>query len=117
MRQCYSILTIVLLSIIFKPTSLNAQGYANASASITVTVLPSVGAEVQEKVSLQKDGGSTSSEFLLKVNDMGKYSLQIFDEANKTSTGSKVLEAKGSYRIKEDEKGNKRIVQLSVLSS
>ena len=105
------------MSIIIVPSSLEAQRQANASASITVTVLPAVGVEVRERVSLQSENGNIKSEFFVKVNDTGKYSLRIFNEANTTSTVAKVLEANSTYHIQERELGPKKIVQVALLSS
>ena len=99
------------------PCSLTAQHQAHSSANISATVLPTVGVEVQERTSLSGEKGNIRSEFLVKVNDTGKYSLRIVDESNTSSTVIKVLDANGVYRLPGIKLSSKKIVQVALLSS
>jgi hypothetical protein len=101
----------------FIPCLLIAQHNANASANITATVLPAVGAEVQERISSTGEKGNVQSEFYVKVNDTGKYSIRIFDESNTPSPLVKVLKANNAYPLQRKELCTKKIVQVAILSS
>ena len=113
----YYILTITLLSILIAPRSLQAQQHANASASVTVNVVPSTGVEVQQQSSSQNAAGVSKQEFEIKVNATGNYSLRILDGASRSATLSKELGTRSSYRLQERTSGSKQIVQLALLSS
>ena len=117
MRKFYSILIINTLLILMIPWSLPAQRHVNSSANITVTVLPAVGVEVQERISSSGEKGNIQSEFLIKVNDSGKYSLRIVDESNTSSTLAKELDANSAYRLQGRKLGSKKILQVALLSS
>jgi len=99
------------------PYSLTAQHQAHSSANITATVLPAVGVEVQERISSSGRKGNIQPEFLVKVNDAGKYSLQIIDESNTSPTLVKVLDKNSVYHLQEKKLGSKKIVQVALLSS
>jgi len=117
MRTFYTILALSTLLILIIPCSLTAQHHANSSANITVTVLPAVGVEVHERISSSGEKGNIQSEFLVKVNDTGKYSLRIIDESNTSSTLAKVLDANNPYRLQGRKLGSRKIVQVALLSS
>jgi hypothetical protein len=117
MRRLYTILTLNTLLILIIPCSLTAQHQAHSSANISATVLPAVGVEVQVRTSSTGEKGNIQSEFLVKVNDTGKYSLRIVDESNTSSTPIKVLEVNNIYRLQGRKLSSKKIVQVALLSS
>jgi hypothetical protein len=108
---------MTLLSILVTPCSLQAQYSANASASVTATVLPSSGVEVRERISFQSEEGTIRRDYYIKVLETGNYSLQIFDESNTASSLSKVTGEKNTYQLQGRESGTKRIIQVALLSS
>ena len=117
MRRFYTILTLNALAIFLIPVSLTAQHYTNSSANITVTVLPAVGVELQEQVSLSGEKGSNQSKYSLKINDTGKYSLQIIDESNSSFMKVKALDENNSNYVNEKKVTPKKIIQVVILSS
>jgi hypothetical protein len=117
MKKVIVILTFCIILVIVHSTWLEAQQYAKASACVTATVIPSVGVEMQKEAQRLNDNNNSKSEIVMKVNDNGKYSLQIINETNKIVLDSKLLDDKNSYRLKNEAQGEKRIVQISVLSS
>ncbi len=117
MRTLYYILTIAILSALAAPVALRAQNKANASASVTVTVLPVVGVEIQRSGSIQNELDVTNRGFDVKVSDTGKYSLQILDASNNVSTISKELGTNSTHHFQNGSAGSKQIVQLALLSS